>query len=290
MRSPAAALRSVLGEAVRTKVAGADHARRAEQIWGAPGTRWFAPGEAIWVVNRDAAMYPGGICALLLQSLHPGAMAGVADHSGFRGDPWGRLHRIAQYIAATTYAPEPLAQHTVDVVRAVHRHVRGVRPDGVPYAADDPDLLRWVHVAQTWSFLTAYLAWGQGPLSPAERDAYVRQTNRVATRLGATDLPDSYAALREQLEAYRPTLAATAAARDTADFLLRHPPLPWYARPAYRLIAAGGVALLPPWARESLGLHRSRLRLALDRAAGRTATAGLRWLLLTPEVSTASTG
>jgi len=108
------------GEAVRSKVAGSDAADRAIQIWGKPGPRWFTPSDPVWRVHEDASMFPGGIAALLMQTLHPLAMAGVAGHSGYRSDPWGRLKRTSDYIAITTYATIPDAEALIGRVRARH--------------------------------------------------------------------------------------------------------------------------------------------------------------------------
>ena len=115
-----------LGETLRDRVAGSDAGERGPQIWGKPGERWFAPGDPIWRVHEDAAMFPGGVAALLLQSLHPLAMAGVAGHSGYKGDPWGRLQRTSNYIAMTTSATIPDATAVIAHVRAVHERVRGI--------------------------------------------------------------------------------------------------------------------------------------------------------------------
>ena len=92
-----------LGLALRARVAGDDAAERAKVIWGAEGRRWFSPADPVWRVHADASMFPGGVAALLLQSLHPAAMAGVAGHSGYRGDPWGRLQRTSHFLATTTF-------------------------------------------------------------------------------------------------------------------------------------------------------------------------------------------
>src|SRR5660398_202713 len=101
-------------------------------------------------------MYVGGIRALLLQALHPLAMAGVAGHSGFKGDPWGRLQRTSEYIAVTTFGRIDDAERVIARIRGIHRRVNGTAPDGRPYAASDPHLLKWVHIAEIESFLTAY--------------------------------------------------------------------------------------------------------------------------------------
>jgi uncharacterized protein (DUF2236 family) len=83
------------------RVAGPQGPERRRLI-NAPGERWFAEERPIRRVHGDSAMFIGGITALLLQSLHPLAMAAVAGHSGYRGDPWGRLQRTSYFLAVTT--------------------------------------------------------------------------------------------------------------------------------------------------------------------------------------------
>jgi uncharacterized protein (DUF2236 family) len=217
------------------------------------------------------------MAALLLQSLHPSAMAGVAGHSGYKGDPWGRLQRTSHYLAVTTFGTVADAEQAIAHVRSRHRVVRGTDELGRPYAADDPHLLRWVHVAEIWSFLAAFQAYAATPLDEAEADLYVHQTTRAATRLGATDLPHSVAELEQVLESYRPELACTAAAREATRFMLLHPPVPLVARPGYALIAAGGIALLPSWARRSLRLPLSGPGVAVASRAGAASAALVRW-------------
>ncbi len=129
-------------------------------------------------------MFPGGLAALLLQSLHPLAMAGVAGHSGYKGDPWGRLQRTSHYLAVTTFGTVADAEQAIAHVRSVHRRVRGTDHRGRPYAADDPHLLRWVHVAEIWSFLAAFQAYAATPLTDAEADLFVApdRPRRLAAR------------------------------------------------------------------------------------------------------------
>jgi uncharacterized protein (DUF2236 family) len=239
---------------LRSKVAGDDAEVRAREIWGTEGTRWFAPGDPIWRVHADASMFVGGLRALLLQSLHPLAMAGVAGHSGYRSDPWGRLQRTSHFLATTTFGTVEHAQQAIGHVRDVHSRVRGRADDGRPYAASDPHLLDWVHLAEVDSFLRCYQLFGPEPLVPAEADEYVRQTGVVAAELGATSPPQTVRDLDGRLAAFRPELRATAASRDAARFLLLDPPLPLAARPGYGLLAAGAVASLPGWARRELRL------------------------------------
>ncbi|GGX72878.1 hypothetical protein GCM10010358_28980 [Streptomyces minutiscleroticus] len=220
-------------------------------------------------------MFVGGVRALLLQSLHPLAMAAVAAHSGFRGDPWGRLQRTSTFLAVTTFGTADDARHAVERVRAIHERVRGTTREGEPYHAADPHLLGWVHAAEVDSFLRAHQRYGARPLDAAGCDGYLEDTARVAAALGVTDPPRDRA---ERLAAYRPELRATPEALATARFILYRPPLPLAARPPYAALTAAAVASLPPWARGPLRLPR--LPLVEDLAvplAGHAVTRTIRW-------------
>src|SRR5258707_12728111 len=130
-------VRQTLGRSLFGMVAGPDGPANRARIHRAPGTRWFDDDRPIRRVHADASMFVGGLRALLLQSLHPLAMAGVAEHSDYRGDPWGRLQRTSTFLAETTFGCAADAQRAVDKVRGIHRRVRGVAPDGTPYEASD---------------------------------------------------------------------------------------------------------------------------------------------------------
>ncbi|HLL35115.1 MAG TPA: oxygenase MpaB family protein [Streptomyces sp.] len=273
-------LRDRVGEAILSRVAGPDGPRNRAHIHGAAGPRWFGPERPIRQVHGDASMFIGGLAALLLQSLHPLAMAAVAAHSGFRGDPWGRLQRTSTFLAVTTYGPADSAQAACDRVRAVHERVRGTTADGLPYAASDPHLLCWVHIAEVDCFLRAHQRYGARPLDDAGCDGYVADMARVATALGIPDPPTDRARLARCLAAYRAELRATPEARATARYLLLRPPVPLVARVPYGAVAASAVSLLPPWAARALRLPR--LPVAGDvvaRPLGTAVTAGIRWAL-----------
>lgn len=283
MQNPIATLRRVIGETLRSRVAGTDADAKAAVIWGSPGERWHAPDSMVWHINGDAAMYAGGIRSLLLQTLHPLAMAGVAGHSGYRSDPWGRLQRTSEFLAMTTYGPIPEAEAMIAKVRAIHERVRGKADDGTPYRASDPHLLEWVHLAETESFLTAFHHFGDRKLTQDEADAYVGEAAPVGEMLGAIDLPRTEADLHGALEKYRPELRVSAAALDTVSFLVRTPPVPWLARPGYWMLVAGAISTLPTWVRRELELPTSRLfDLVVGRPFGRFATAVVRWSLTSP--------
>jgi uncharacterized protein (DUF2236 family) len=272
-------IRTHLGNMVFERVAGAEGPQHRDRIHNTPGERWFADDRPIRQVHADSSMFVGGLRALLLQSLHPLAMAGVAGHSGYRGDPWGRLQRTSYFLAVTTFGLASDAEETVERVKAVHERVRGKAPDGRPYRASDPHLLRWVHVAEVDSFLDTYQRYGTDPLDQAGRDGYVEDTARVARALGVDNPPTTEAELREQLAAYRPELQGTAEARATARYLLIRPPLPVIARPPYAVLAAASVASLPGWARRPLRLpHLPITEATAVRAAGIGVVRTLRWI------------
>jgi len=277
-------VRRNIGDKLFARVAGPEGPRRRERIHGAVGPRWFDEDARIRQVHGDASMFVGGIRALLLQSLHPLAMAGVMDHSGFEGDPWGRLQRTSYFLAVTTFGTAADAEKMVAAVRSVHERVVGTAPDGRAYAATDPHLLRWVHVAEIDSFLSAHQRYGKRPLDAEGRDAYVADTARVAEAIGVTDPPRSEAELRAQLRDYRPELSGTPAARQTARFLLLRPPLPLPARVPYAGLAASAVALMPVWARRELRLpHLPVTERVLVRTTGAALTKTIRWAMLAPQ-------
>ncbi|WP_217166163.1 oxygenase MpaB family protein [Streptomyces sp. AC512_CC834] len=276
-------LRGHLGQALFERVAGPEGPAARARIHDTPGPRWFDPDRPIRIVHGDASMFIGGISALLLQSLHPLAMAAVAAHSGFRGDPWGRLQRTSTFLAVTTYGTAEDAQRAVDHVRSIHERVRGTSTEGLAYHAADPHLLGWVHAAETDSFLRAHQRYGARRLDAADYDAYVADTARIAEALGVIDPPRDRRGLSECLSAYRPELRATAEARAAARFLLLRPPIPLAARPLYAGLAANGVALLPRWARDLLWLPR--LPVVEDiavRPVGHALTRAIRWAMTPP--------
>jgi uncharacterized protein (DUF2236 family) len=273
-------LRTRLAKEVFQKVAGAEGPARRRRVHATSGPRWFAEDRPIRVVHGDASMFVGGLRALLLQSLHPLAMAGVAGHSGYRGDPWGRLARTSYFLAVTTFGAAEDAEAMVGRIRGIHERVAGIAPDGRRYAASDPHLLKWVHLAEVESFLLAHDRYGARPLDPAGRDGYVLDAAHVATALGVIDPPTDTRELAKQLAGYRAELRGTAEARQAARFMLLQPPLPPVVRPAYSLLGAAAVGLLPRWARWPLRLPYLPLAEGtVIRVAGDTVTRAIRWAM-----------
>ncbi len=226
-------------------------------------------------------MAVGGLRALLLQALHPLAMAGVAQNSDFRTDPWGRLQRTADYVGVTTYGTTAEAEKLSARVRRIHSHIRGVEPEsGEPYRADDPELLRWIHCCEVGSFLTAYQR-GGGALSAEEADTYLGEQTLSAQLVGLDpeEVPATVAELDAYFAAMRPRLRVTAEAREAARFILLSSvgQVPGLARIMAALGMAGGeetpelAAAAVEFALE--GLHLGR-RLAKDEVPGRTVYGG----------------
>ena len=248
-------------------------AQRIAEPPGAPG--WFQPGDPIWTVHGSVATFLGGIRSLLLQALHPLALAGVDQHSTYREDPFGRLQRTGAFIAATTYGSEELAQATIDAIKVMHRRVSGQARDGRGYSAQDPELLLWVHLALTDSMLQAYLDYGhEGPISA---DGYVANMAVVAQAMGVPDPPRSQAELDAALRDFGPQLRVDALVSRTHGFIL-NAPLPLTLRPGYRVLARAAWDSLPTWALEMLG---SNPRIpALDHALADTSLRVLKMALV----------
>ena len=244
---------------------------------GDPGL--FGPDAVCWTIHDDfPAMMIGGIRALILQALHPLALAGVLEHSIFLEDMRGRLARTAQFIAGTTFGSVRDANGLIDRVNRIHGEIVGVAPDGRPYAARDPALLRWVHVAEVSSFLAAYLAYADAGLSAADQDRYVAETATIARRLGATEVPETRAALDACIDACRPQWVASARMHAAIDQLLTHRDASRADRHAMRLFVAAAVQLLPPAARTLMAGAPGR-RHALVVPTAHVASRVLRWAI-----------
>ena len=240
-----------LGNAARTALAGRSSGGPDLDFATDQDRGLFGPDSVTWKVHADRSMLIGGVRALLLQVLHPLAMAGVAQHSAYRTDPLGRLARTGRFVAATTYGTTPEAERAIAMVRHVHEHVRGTASDGRDYTATDPALLAWVHNVEVDSFLTAHRRYGPG-LSAADADRYVAEMAVLGRLLGAEDVPETAAELAAWI-VRAPDQAMTREARDAVRFLVL-PNLPARMLPVYGVIVAAAVDLLPIGQRLALGL------------------------------------
>jgi uncharacterized protein (DUF2236 family) len=239
----------------------------------------YIPADSVaWRVHGDVTtMMVGGVSALLLEMLHPSALAGVWDHSNFRKDMLGRLRRTARFLAVTTYGAQVDADAAIARVRRIHSHVGGTRPDGVDYVADDPRLLAWIHVAGALCFLDAWRRFGEPSMSRADQDAYFADVAPVARALGADPVPATRAEAEAIIASFRPELRADERSREIADIVLKAGGASLKVAPVQGLLGQAAVDLLPSWARSMHGLRASLLaRPAVDLATFGMASA-LRW-------------
>lgn len=209
----------------------------------------FGPDSVAWRIHADPVMLVGGLRALLVQALEPRAMAAVDQHSAFREDPWGRLERTTQFVLDTTYGDTATAEAAAARVRGVHTHIHGVDPvTGDHYAANDPDLLLWIHAVEVESFLLAYRTYA-GRISAADGDRYVAEMARVAemVELPPGRAPRTEAELRDHLRSVR-GLRATGPAFEGLRVVL-FPPMDLRYRPLWAIPTTAAIAILPRYAR-----------------------------------------
>jgi uncharacterized protein (DUF2236 family) len=214
---------------------------------------YFGPDSVTWRMHEDSCMLAGGLRALMLQTMHPLAIAGVAQHSNFREDPLQRLANTSMFVGTTIYGSKPQVREAIRIVKFVHERVVGTSSDGVPYAANDPHLLLWVHHTLVDSFLRAYQRYGSTTLTDDDADRYVEEQAVLAELFDAEPPARSVAELREYFRAIRPELRVTAEARDVIRFLLV-PPLPLIARGPYAVMASAAITMLPRRVRRELWL------------------------------------
>lgn len=236
----------------------------------------FGPNSVAWKVHGDVAtMMVGGVAALLMQMLHPAVLAGVWDHSNFRNDMHGRLRRTARFIALTTYGSRSEAEQAIERVRMVHSNVTGTLPDGTPYSANDPALLAWVHVTETYCFLEAWKRYAEPGMPLAEQDRYFAEMREIALRMGCQSVPASYSDTITFMQDRRRELNESDRTREIVALLLKPPAQNLALMPLQRISAQAAVDLLPRWARRMHNLRSSKL----SRPIVRGGTAGLASLL-----------
>ncbi|MBU2663010.1 DUF2236 domain-containing protein [Actinoplanes bogorensis] len=227
----------------------------------------FGPDSVTWKLHRDPILLLGGLRSLYLQALHPRAVAGVVQNSGYRADPWGRLNRTSEYVATVVYGTTDEVELAASRVRRMHARMSATDPrTGERFRIDEPDLLRWVHVAEVESFLTTAVRAGV-TLTPDEIDRYYTEQLKSAELVGLdpATVPGTAAEVNEYYGSMRPGLSLTRDSAETAFFLTVPPAPDWGPRAlrlglslgptrwAYLGVASTAVALLPPWARRLYG-------------------------------------
>ncbi|MCU1550139.1 MAG: hypothetical protein JWR36_699 [Glaciihabitans sp.] len=218
---------------------------------------YFGAGSAVWEVHGGLPVLIAGMRALLMQTLHPGAMAGVHDWSRYKEDPLGRLSGTVRWVLTTSFGTREQAEQASAFVGRLHAKVAGTylnaNGEAVAYSAADPELLSWVHVVFAESFLSCHQQWA-GPI-PGGANEYVSEWAAAGDLMGVANPPRSERELRDQLAAFGPSLVGDERVAEAVRFI-RHPPLRRSIMPGYRIIFAGAVASLEPKYRRMLGVKR----------------------------------
>ena len=218
---------------------------------------YFGSGSAVWEVHGGLPVLIAGMRALLMQTLHPGAMAGVHDWSRYKEDPLGRLSGTVRWVLTTSFGTREQAEQASAFVGRLHTRVTGTyrnaKGEEIAYSAADPELLRWVHVVFAEAFLTCHQQWA-GKI-PGGADEYVAEWAAAGDLMGVENPPRSEKELRDQLAAFGPVLVGDERVAEAVHFI-RHPPLRRSIMPGYRIIFAGAVASLEPQYRRMLGVRR----------------------------------
>jgi len=233
---------------------------RAAALTTRPADRGlFGPGSITWKVHSNPVMIVGGLRALLIQALHPLAMAGVTQYSDFRSDSLRRLRGTSAYVHAVTFGDTHTAHEAATRVKRLHGRVKGVdQVTGRPFSARDPDTLTWVHCVEVHSFLAGYRAYG-GHLSEAEQDRYLAEQVAVAElmEIPTAMIPHSLATYRAYFAEVLPMLCSSEDAAATIAFV-RRPRLPGSRlaalEPAFRMLGFAATALVPRTLRPIAGL------------------------------------
>jgi uncharacterized protein (DUF2236 family) len=228
---------------------------------GPPGDPGLAggPDSISWEVNGDvASVAAAGSAAIIMEVLHPSVMAGVEEHSSYRADPIRRAQTTFGYVVQTTFGSTTAATDVIERVKRIHGHVRGTRPDGVPYEALDPALIAWVHTCIPWAVMEAFQR-HRRPLTIDERDRYLREQAPIGRMAGADHVPESMAELERYVEDVRPRLAMNEQTRSFVAFLAGDTggddATSAREQLQARLAIAASMSLMPTWARHLTGTH-----------------------------------
>jgi len=249
-----------------------------------PTRSLYGPDSVTWRINREAIILLGGGRALLLQVAHPLVAAGVAAHSNFRRAPLQRLWRTLDLMLTMTFAD---GLHAIAAVREIerrHARVRGTLDDdvgpfprGTAYAANDPELLFWVHATLVDAALLVYERFVE-PLPPATRRAYYEESKigarlfGVPNRLIPRTLRDFEDYMRAMIDG--DALTVGAAGKAIAASILS-PPLPFGVRQILQTANFFTIGLLPEAIRARYGYTWSRPQEAAMQATATAARYGL---------------
>jgi len=261
----------VIGERIRDITGSQSNLEHFKYPKGDPGL--LGPNSVAWKVHAHfVAMMVGGLSSLIVQSLHSRALSAVWDHSDFRNKLKERLGRTAYFVAATTYGGKSMATEAIRRVNAIHANIRGVDLDGKAYVANEPELIRWVHLAEVSSLLNAYQHLSKSPLSQSECDQYIDEMTQVGLLLGAEKLPTTWQTTQEELLSYKEYLRFDMRAREILE-VVKNYPTDWQDKPFMHLVLNAAFDVMPQWVlnliekQPACALQVQSTRLALQLAS-----------------------
>lgn len=212
----------------------------------------FGPDSVAWRVHADfTAMMVGGLSSLMVQALHPRALAAVWDHSDFRTKLKDRLGRTAYFVAATTYGGKSLALSAIGRVNTIHANIKGTDLQGHPYVANEPSLIRWVHLVEVTSFVNAYQHLSKHPLSQVECDQYIQEMTQIGHLLGAVDLPATWQSTQDALAEFRSVICFDDRAKVILGVVENYP-VDFLDKPFMHLLFHAALDVMPAWALQTI--------------------------------------
>jgi len=271
-------LRHLIGLRIRQMTGSTQSPESFKQPVGDPGL--LGPHSMPWKVHAHfISMMVGGLSSLMLQALHPRALAAVWDHSNFRHQLKARLGRTALFVATTTYGGLDLAMQSIDRVNSIHEKIQGFDLNGQAYRANDPDLIRWVHLIETSSFLNAYQYLALRSLSSFDCDRYVVEMNKVGYLLGAKDLPSTFRDVQQAIMEYDSTLIFDQRTRETLNSIESYS-VDFSQKPFFSLVLDSSFDIVPKWLLLKLQKKPDlQIRMNARRLALQIASQPIQWML-----------
>lgn len=254
---------------------------------GDPGL--FGPESMVWRVHANfTAMLAGGLSSLMVQCLHPRALAAVWDHSNFRTRLKDRLEKTSYFVAATTYGGHAMAMQAIERVNRIHANIKGIDLQGHPYVANEPELIKWIHLVEVSSFLTAYQHLSITPLNQAQCDGYIAEMTQVGHLLGAVDLPVTWAQTLAACNRYDDQLCYDERAKEVYK-VIENFPTDRFNRPFMKWLLRASYDLMPAMALAKIGRKQScQLQQQVTRGALQVASQPIQWMLDQQGVSAVS--
>lgn len=208
---------------------------------------------------------------LLLQVAHPVVGAGVADHSEFLADRWGRIRSTAASARRFSGLEGPgAAIEEGQRLRRVHRDIRGVDALGRKYHALDANAYLWVAATGYWASTVVRRMHDEEFDDATEAALYSEWTDQARVlRIPERVIPRDRAAFHTYFDN---TVASVLERNSTTDLLIeldRHPMPPppelrlpqWVwnipAVPVAALLRLSTAGYLPPILRPRLGIEWS---------------------------------